>query len=91
MIYCSAPYVKNKEFKASNRYLFKGLTSYPISPNPELKGTDNPIDENDQIYKILSRFPNLDAQDFSFISTEPMRNHQSKLFKRTKFELPLRE
>ena len=56
LIYCSAPYVSQKGFKSSERYLFKGTSSYPISPKPELKGTDNPIEDSDQIFKIMSRF-----------------------------------
>jgi len=47
LIYCSAPYVSQKGFKASSRFLFKGNSSYPISPKPELKGAEDLLDSND--------------------------------------------
>lgn len=54
MLYCSSLYSNEPGFNCSNRLLFKGTSSFPLSPK------EDGISENDQLVKILSIFPNLD-------------------------------
>ena len=58
LMYCSSAYTSQKDFDASNRFLFNGTSCYPISPRAD-KDSDDLISKNDQILKIYSRFPNL--------------------------------
>lgn len=49
------------------RYLFRGKQCFPISPPGNGEGNNS----NDQIVKILERFPQLDAEtDFSYANDE---------------------
>ena len=50
------------------KYLFRGKHCFPISPKSKSGSTG---DVNDQIVKILERFPNLEAKnDFSYTNQE---------------------
>ena len=70
MLACSAPYTQKDDFKASKRYLFKGKHCFPISPPNVKKGkTEAENEKDDQIVKILQRFPSLDIEsDLSFLT-----------------------
>jgi serine/threonine protein kinase len=46
MLYCSLPNVKTPGFSSIDRFLFKGSSSFPISPQKDNKDEDF-ISEND--------------------------------------------
>ena len=48
MISCSTNYSNETNFDSKERFIFGGLSCYPLSPNEESE-----ISENDQLYKIL--------------------------------------
>ena len=50
------------------RFLFPGKSCYPISP---AEGKEDEIQRDDQLFKILKRYPKHDLKaDFSFISSD---------------------
>ena len=68
IISCSSTYINKPDFDVNNRFLFKGKSCYPISPN---KSNYDRVDYNDQIFKILERYPQEDiSQKFNYLSEE---------------------
>ena len=64
---CSTVYSKSPEFNPSKRHLFKGKACFPLSPC----GNEDVTSVDDQLIKILQRFPKLDSRtDFSFLSDD---------------------
>jgi len=83
MLACSAPYSQKEDFKASKRYLFKGKHCFPISPPNAKKGkTEAENEKDDQIVKILQRFPSLDTEsDLSFLTDDTAYSYTLKSLK----------
>lgn len=70
MILCELMKASNVYNKSnSSRYLFQGKSCYPISP----AASDNPslVSSNDQLIKIIERYPSLDvAADLSHLVSD---------------------
>jgi serine/threonine protein kinase len=79
MMACSDVYYRVKEFfSPRSRFLFLGKACFPISPNSN-KSVD--LTKEDQLIKILERFPNTDEDlDISFLKNEEERayHHQAQ-------------
>ena len=74
MLFCSTPYSKAPGFDCTNRFLFKGTSSFPLSPKSD------GISENDQLVKIMRIFPNLDREkDLCFLSNEESKEFSLKI------------
>lgn len=67
--------------KANHLVLFKGGSCFPISP---AEGTDNcTVHSDDQIYKILARYPNINMKyDFSFVNSKETMSYLDQILKR---------
>lgn len=62
-----------KEASNLKSYMFPGGSCYPQSP---AKDNDHTVNSDDQIFKILERFPNLDQEhDFSFVSKKNVKDY----------------
>lgn len=66
MLYCSDVHSKNHGFDNSRRFLFKGSSSFPLSPSKA--ENEDFISENDQLAKILRIYPELSSDDLVFLS-----------------------
>lgn len=81
LIYCSTPYL-SPNFDSSNRYLFNGKSSYPLSPSAQLSKSQ--ISNNDQLVKIMQIFPNLiPSVDFCFLH-DNSRSLAKRFFEQSK-------
>jgi len=73
MMACSSVYYWEKDYSSRSRFLFFGKACFPISPNPH---SDEDITKEDQLIKILERFPNNDVDlDASFLRNEDERDY----------------
>lgn len=82
MLYCSTVYSKEPGFDSSKRFLFKGTSSFPLSPK------ENGISENDQLVKIMSIFPNLDIEkDLCFLLDDDSKKFTMKLYEENKSKI----
>ena len=76
MMACSSVYYREKEFSSRDRFLFLGKACFPISPN---SNSDKDITKEDQLIKILERFPNNDVDlDTSFPRNEEERDYHNQ-------------
>ena len=67
-----------------SRFVFKGKSCYPISPNSE---GDNVVNNQDQVIKILERYPELDvSKDFSFTTSINTTNYLSNIASKIKLK-----
>lgn len=82
MLYCSTPYSKEPGFDCTNRFLFKGTSSFPLSPK------ESGISENDQLVKIMSIFSKFDREsDLSFLLEEDSKEFTMKLYEENKTKI----
>ena len=65
------------------RYMFKGLSCYPLSPCESAKEANeagiNIVDKEDMLIKILEYMEPLDKLDKSFLTTNAARSYVKKL------------
>ena len=72
-----------------SRFVFKGKSCYPISPNSE---GDNVVNNQDQVIKILERYPELDvSKDFSFTTSINTTNYLSNIASKIKLKDSLKK
>ena len=82
MLYCSTPYSKEPGFDCTERFLFKGTSSFPLSPK------ESGISENDQLVKIMSIFSELDREnDLCFLLEEDSKEFAMKLYEENKSKI----
>ena len=76
MMACSSVYSREKNFCSSNRFLFLGKACFPISPHAN---SAEDITKEDQLIKILERFPNNDVDlDTSFLINKEERDYHNQ-------------
>ena len=76
MMACSSVYYRDKDFSSRSRFLFLGKACFPISPNAN---SDEDLTKEDQLIKILERFPNYDEDlDTSFLSNKEEHDYHNQ-------------
>ena len=69
---------KKEASSQADRYLFEGEQCFPISPNAKY---GNVVDKNDQIMKILEKYPNYNQEiDQSFVTNTKQNDYLQNCF-----------
>ena len=88
MLTCSDKYTVRNDFTSNKRYLFKGKHCNPLSPaDPLLFKSEEMMERNDQLVKILQRFEKIDTdKDLCFLTDDNQWSYAMKAIETSKIQ-----